>query len=316
MDLNQLEYFCTVAKIEHFSKAAAVMNVSQSTISTAIAKLEEELGVALFDKIGREKRLNDAGRTFLANIEQALEQLDQAKDAAASTYISKKRCVSLATDCSEAITKGIIPFLRSHPNYLIKQRYETTPQIVKSLLEGEIDIGISHVALSHKRIKTQPFLSERVGLLVNKQHVLASREFIQLSDLKDVPFISWEMGSANRFMTEDFFHRVGVIPNVVLEAISESMVIEAVAADIGVAFFPDGGWYQNFVRSESKRFVPSNELRIIPIKESFCYRNFYLLTLDGHNLSDDAWFFYIFIVHIFEAIENEQRDFRKSVQWE
>lgn len=81
MQIHQLEQFCAVARTEHMSKAASMLHVSQPTLSLNILRLEEELGVALFDRVGRNIRLNRYGRTFLFHIERVLDGLETAKQS-------------------------------------------------------------------------------------------------------------------------------------------------------------------------------------------------------------------------------------------
>ena len=75
MEWQQLEYFCVVAKTEHFRKAAELLNISQPALSRSIKKLEEELGICLFDRIGRSVKLNQFGRVFLKRVENGLNEI-------------------------------------------------------------------------------------------------------------------------------------------------------------------------------------------------------------------------------------------------
>ena len=75
MEWQQLEYFRIVAKTEHFRKAAELLNISQPALSRSIKKLEEELGICLFDRIGRSVKLNQFGRVFLKRVENGLNEI-------------------------------------------------------------------------------------------------------------------------------------------------------------------------------------------------------------------------------------------------
>ena len=75
MEWQQLEYFRIVAKTEHFRKAAELLNISQPALSRSITKLEEELGICLFDRIGRSVKLNQFGRVFLKRVENGLNEI-------------------------------------------------------------------------------------------------------------------------------------------------------------------------------------------------------------------------------------------------
>ena len=79
MQIHQLEQFCAIARIEHMTKAAAELHVSQPTLSLNISRLEDELGTELFDRSGRNIRLNEYGTTFLYHVERILDELETAK---------------------------------------------------------------------------------------------------------------------------------------------------------------------------------------------------------------------------------------------
>ena len=79
MDLQQLKYFQTIARLEHVSRAAEELYVAQPSLSRAIARLEEELGVPLFDRQGRHIQLNHLGRAFLKYVEEAFDKLEEGK---------------------------------------------------------------------------------------------------------------------------------------------------------------------------------------------------------------------------------------------
>lgn len=79
MELLQLHYFLTVARLEHVTEAAQVLHVTQSSLSKTIQRLEEDLGAPLFDRVGRRLRLNEHGRRFLRRAERALLELEEGK---------------------------------------------------------------------------------------------------------------------------------------------------------------------------------------------------------------------------------------------
>ena len=76
MNLYHLQYFTVLAKLEHYGKAAAQLNISQPSLSHAMAALEEELGVPLFEKTGRNIRLNQNGKLFYGSVEEGIPYED------------------------------------------------------------------------------------------------------------------------------------------------------------------------------------------------------------------------------------------------
>src|SRR5580658_1139749 len=145
MELHQLKYFCAIADTGSFSQAARQAHVSQPALSQQIAKLEDELGTRLFDRLGRSVRLTELGRTFLPRARAVLHDLESAR----SDIVEKK------TSITGLISVGVIPtiapyflpailatFSRKWPQAHVTVTEEITPLLLDKLRAGSIDIAI------------------------------------------------------------------------------------------------------------------------------------------------------------------------------
>src|ERR1700761_9339064 len=131
MEVQQLRYVCAVAETGSFSRAAERCHVTQPSLSQQILKLEEDLGVKLFDRLGRSVRLSEAGRAFLPHSRSILEQMESAR---ASVVDSR-------ADFHRNVTAGVIPtiapylmpaytaaFTKKYPGAKLRIVEETTPE--------------------------------------------------------------------------------------------------------------------------------------------------------------------------------------------
>lgn len=312
MDLTQLEYFLAVARTEHFARAADELNVSQSTISMALGKLEDELGVQLFSKSGRRKYLTPTGTIFKTNIEQAMKFLQLARVEAQTMEHIQQKTIWIDTDSIEALTPGETEFLKRSPEFSIRQFSSTTDNVVSSLKNQRVDFAITHTSIPDEQIVSTPLLHERVGLLMHANHPLAKEKRIRLADLEDESFISLQAMTSYWNMMEGFFRYAGYAPKIALEALDMHMLYQATANKIGVAFLSDGGWHQNMVLHKHPL---REQLTIVPLEDSICTRTFYISTLRDRQLSSSAWYMYIFLCEYYMGIEKNQREFREQFGW-
>src|SRR5690348_11700104 len=116
MELTQLRYFQTVARLQHMTQAAREINIAQPSLSQAIAKLEDELGAPLFERRGRNIRLNAFGKAFLVWVERATNALDAGKREVADLAGLEHGVIKLGFHTMHAFTEPLRLFQRRYPN--------------------------------------------------------------------------------------------------------------------------------------------------------------------------------------------------------
>ncbi|SFC88903.1 regulatory helix-turn-helix protein, lysR family [Bacillus sp. OV322] len=121
MELLQLKYFQTVARLEHMTHAAEELKIAQPSLSKTISRLEEDLGVPLFDRIGRQIKLNQYGKTFLTRVDRIFMELGEAKREL--EYLSGLHLgmVQLAISIPSILPDLISSFLAQHKNIFFQQ---------------------------------------------------------------------------------------------------------------------------------------------------------------------------------------------------
>ncbi|MFH5181304.1 LysR family transcriptional regulator [Paenibacillus sp. TAB 01] len=145
MEWQQLEYFRTVAKTEHFTKAAEQLAISQPALSRSVTKLEEELGVHLFDRLGRSVQLNPMGKLFLKRVERALQEIQDGIEEVRQFHDPDAGTVSLAflmTFGLHILPDLIGKFNRMYPKIEFLLYQNPTTVILPQLQHSEVNLCI------------------------------------------------------------------------------------------------------------------------------------------------------------------------------
>jgi DNA-binding transcriptional LysR family regulator len=241
MKLMQLEYFQTLAKILHYTKAAQTLHISQPSLSYAIASLEKELGVTLFTKNCRSITLSPYGATFLEYVNQALDSLDQGVKTIHSIKgatigeVSIGYIYSLSTSLVPKIVEG---FKENKDNSGIKFNYTQNLQkgLVEDLNTGKIDLALC--ADTDSSIVSVPIIEQELFLVVANGHPLANKKSVTFKNISHLPFILLHEDSALRKKLNREFKKINVVPNIVAEAQECSATLQYVVHNSGVTIVP------------------------------------------------------------------------------
>ncbi|OZI74942.1 LysR substrate-binding domain-containing protein [Bordetella genomosp. 12] len=187
MTLTELKYIVAVARERHFGRAAEACFVSQPTLSVAIRKLEDELGVTLFERGGAEVGVTPIGQRIVAQAQKVLEESASIKE------IARQGHDPLAGPLRVGVIHTIGPYLLPR---LVPEQIARTPQmplllqenftvrLVELLRQGEIDCAIMALPLPEAGLVTQPLYDEPFLVAVPHDHEWASRKSIDAQDLK------------------------------------------------------------------------------------------------------------------------------------
>lgn len=196
--LRQLEIFSAIASHGHVTRAAEAIAMTQSAASTALAELEQQLGTTLFDRIGRQLMLNEAGRQLLP---KALDVLDRIREIEAATQ-SGTLAFDLHLGASLTIGNHLLPALlaeldRRHPRGEVRLALKNTEQVTADLLNYRIDLGFVEGPVQDERLQRFIWHQDRLSVFTHPDHPLAGRTATH-DDLKTVPWILREKGSGTR----------------------------------------------------------------------------------------------------------------------
>ncbi|MDN6882389.1 LysR substrate-binding domain-containing protein [Variovorax sp. CAN2819] len=194
MDLRQLRYFVTVAEELNFSRAAVRLHMSQPPLSHQIKALEEELGVLLLFRNRREVRLTDAGRAFLRDARQLLDQAQAATQRAklAAQGDGGTLRVGMATSAIDHVMPGFVQRLRSClPTVQLLVTDMGSQEQVRAVAADKLDLGFVHARTSTRGLARQLLYTEGFALVMPLAHPLAARDALALRDFAEEPMISF-----------------------------------------------------------------------------------------------------------------------------
>lgn len=275
MDLIQLEYFKEVAETGHLTNSAKKLNVAQPALSVSIAKLENEIGVSLFDRVGRGIYLNKCGEIYLEYVIQALSLLKKAQQEV-NVYSEKLENVLnlgiVSKPFSQMMLRG---FKEKYPNSRIRQVDITSDCIEEELLKNEVDYVITNEPSSFSGIMDEIIHEEKMMLAVPANHPLASRKWIRLSEASQEPFINLPKGYGYRMATDEMCRDAGFAANIAMECFHCQM-LEMVADGIGVALMTE--------ERKPKR-GRNSQVVFLPLKEPEYTIKYYILWKAGHHFN-------------------------------
>ncbi len=286
MELYQLRYFKTVARTEHFTRAAEQLHISQPSLSKSISNLEAELGVLLFERDKRAVYLNDYGRAFLKRVERILIEVEEAEqemkdmsgEAAGDVCIAS--CMMFSAPSK--LYNYTSAFFLDHPQIRLHLYMLDNAKIEEQLIARKIDLGYSVSTPEHLEIESVPIFTYRLGVVVSKNHPLAHKGAIYLSELKGDHFLCNNASPDYRDSVYDLCHKAGFEPEVVFEGEYDQIIGDAVGQGIGVAFISSDRhlWKQrNQPATESEQNIV-----YLDVLDEFCIRTVYLYQLKGRYL--------------------------------
>jgi len=241
MDTNQMEYFLTVAKLQHVTRAAEALSLTQPALSHSIARLEEEVGTPLFERSGRNVRLNACGELFAARVERALQEIRKGKQELDAWTNPDTGVVSIAF--LNVLGTRLIPlFIRTFRERYPDVRFELQ-QGTDAFVRGRLEAGVSDLCISLPRweapgVAWHPVCAYRLDMAVPLRHPWNGRERISLEELGNEPYIGLKRECGLKSVVDALFQRAGIHPNVVYEAEDLPTVSGLVSAGLGVSLLP------------------------------------------------------------------------------
>ncbi len=238
MDLLQFQYFQTTARIGHMTKAAEELHIAQPTLSKMINRLEDELGVPLFDRSGRQIKLSPYGEIFLDYVNKTFYDLDNCLKQLNSLKKSRNLNISFALNIPSLLTPLLEGFLLINKNINVKDEIGSTSTLRQKLESQDVAFCISCPPIEGKNIQCISLLKEELFIIVPKKHLLASRKSIKLAEVSNEPFISFKKNHGIRDLTEVLCKEAGFVPNIVYEGDVTNSLLTLVRIGMGIALLP------------------------------------------------------------------------------
>ena len=243
MNLQQLYYFRTIASLESYSRASEELYISQSTLSHSISSLEEELGIPLFYKSGRNIKLNQYGKTFLNYVARGLHEIDSGKEAMQVMSSPFSGIVSLSFVSS--LSRHFIPKLISNFKEIkdfsginFSLREDQTIETIKNLEQHIVDIGFG-TNTENEKMAYYPIYTEELVVVVSKEHPLSEKERITLKELNGLNYIAYAPFCGTKIFVDRILVETRVKLNTVFEVPTDEMVASMVSYNLGIGIMPN-----------------------------------------------------------------------------
>ena len=248
MELLQLRYFLTVAKMLNISRAAEYHMVPQPAMSQTISRLEKELGVTLFDRYKNKLSLTRKGEEFLRSVSSSISELDSAVESAhADDAPIKGELTLLVLNHRDTMVDCIIDFRKQYTNVDFRIFH------ARNDFEG-YDLCVSCTPPNKEFQRSKCLLTEKLQLLVAASHPLAAKQSVSFGELKDESFALLNKNNSLWEHTIHQCHLYGFEPKVSMICEDLHCMIKYVAAGLAVTLGPVASWQG--VKNDSVVFVP------------------------------------------------------------
>lgn len=258
MELRHVRYFEAVAETLNFTRAAERLHVTQSTLSHQVRQLEEELGVRLFDRVGRRVRLTEAGESLRLQLLPALQQIDRALLSLRDPGRLPARRLRLGTIPSfnaRLVPRCVGLFLAQRPEHQVDVEELSVDEIVRGLTEDRLDLAVSYSPPADGTLWFEPLRQEELRLVVASGHPLARRHHVRMTELHHVRMALTSPTLRTRQLVDEAFAMAGVEPVVVAQMNTVSGLVELVRqTDLAT------------ILAESA-VQPAADLRVIPLQD-------------------------------------------------
>lgn len=257
MEIRALRCFQTVAEFGSLSRGAEFLRVSQPAVSRQLAKLEEELGVALFTRHGHGVHLTDSGRILLERSQVAMRQLEQAKAEIRGGRTGPSGIISFAVP--PAAGYFLVPALverfgADFPNVFLKILGGFSGHIHEWLVRGQADLACVHDPLPQRGFEATPLVREEVYLVGKPGAARFRQGHVRTADLADLPLILPSRPNASRRLLDGWTAQRRVSLNVKIEVDDHSIIRALVKRGLGFTLLTQGAFDADLRRGEVEAF--------------------------------------------------------------
>lgn len=274
----KLKVFRTVAETLNFSKAAEELHLSQPAVTSQIRTLEENLGISLFDRVGRNATLTQAGRTLLPFVRE-IEILTSDAVAALAPF-GVQEGLELNLGASHTIGVYLLPrvlpeILRDWPKLRIHVVIGSTTEVLNALATHQVSLALIEAPAHRPDLRIERFMHDELCLILPPGHRWAKKTKLRAAEIVQEAILLREAGSGMRRFVEDYLENNGVLSQQLrtnIDMNSTEAIISAVEAGLGVGFVPV---------MALEKVKPAGSVRIVPLENGPIRRELSIATLGG-----------------------------------
>jgi LysR family carnitine catabolism transcriptional activator len=242
MELRQIEYVVGVVEHGGFTRAAAALHVTQPALSEGIARLEAELGIVLFHRVGRRPVVSAAGEAFLEPARQLLRDrtvLTTSVAAVVGLAAGRLDLVALPTLAVEPLSPIVGAFRRAHPGVVVHiEQPEEAAAITTRVRSGRSEIGLAELPVDEKGLVSEQLLVQELVVVLPPASPLAERGRLTMVDLAAVPLVMTPPGTPMRRLIDAAFSDAGAAATLAVETQHREAIVALVLAGAGASILP------------------------------------------------------------------------------
>ncbi len=276
--LRQLEVFEVVARLLSYTKASKELHLSQPAVSMQIKQLEENVGLPLFEKIGRKTYLTEAGQEMYHYCRTIAQQLDEADEVLEQLKGLKtgRLEITVATTANAFATRMLSMFNKQHEGSTVSLDVTNRERLLRQLADNEKDIAIMGRPPEDADLVTEAFADNPLVVIAAPDHPLVQKQPIPLYMLQDQTFVVREKGSGTRTAMQRFFeeHKLSITSS--MEMNENEAIKQAVQAGMGLGIV---SIHTIELELETKRLV------ILDVEDFPIMRHWYLVHRKEKRLS-------------------------------
>jgi DNA-binding transcriptional LysR family regulator len=239
MECRDLQVFLSVASHLNYTRAGEELNLSQPSVSVRIRQLETELGLKLFEQLGKKVALTDAGQLLAPYARRVIAAVDDARHAMEELQGLERGSLRIGASTTPGmylVPQMVAEFKRRHPKIEIHLGSKDTREVEDGVLRNEFDFGFVGGHLATAEVTAIPWLIDELLLVVPPSHALARQKAVKKTDLRKEKFILRESGSATRAAILNQLTESNLELTTIMEMENPESVKKAVQSGLGIAF--------------------------------------------------------------------------------
>lgn len=281
-DLTDLRLFAAIAEEASLTRGAARAHLAPSSASHRLARLEESLGVALFERHARGLRPTRAGEALLGHARQVFAQLEQMHADLSPFARGVRAQVSLYANTNAIncfLPDDLGDFLRAEPHIRVTLKEMTSPEILRCVAGGETEIGVVAGEVPPDVLLARPYRQDRIVLVTPPGHPVSARARVRIAEVLDQPFVMLHTGSAFHTGLMNYVAETGGRLDVRIEVRSFEAVLRMAGAGVGLGLVP---------RSAAERAGRQRPFAVVDLDEPWASRDLSIVVRRDLALSPHA----------------------------
>lgn len=238
LDIKHWEMLKAIDETETMRQAAYVLSITQSALSHRLAEAEKRLGGLLFEREGRRLRQTAAGRAMTQTANQIIPALQRAEidfQKMSSNETTVVRFGVAAYSCYHWLPSFLRVMSKKEPGIHLELVASATQYPLQNLQEGTVDVVLAPGHMATPGVDSIPVFQDELVLLTHSKHPLATKQFMEATDLEGEDYLSYSKSSQPGFEYERFIRPSGVVPHLLTVVEVTDAIVELIAAGFGIS---------------------------------------------------------------------------------